>query len=347
LVRQTAKFAHGSTIVPQTVSVVIPTFNARSWVVETLESVLGQSYPQQNVEIIVVDDASTDDTAAVTRDYVRRRGVPTRHIQHPDNRGVSSARNTGWHQAQGDWIQFVDADDLLAPHKLAVQVASLEHASSQVDVVYSPWQELALVANTWRASGPVLTPFVDDSPVVRILQDLRFGYVGPCLIRKDVLRSTGGFDNNLRLGEDLDLTLRVAMTGGRFLCAPTEVPAFFYRLTPNSLSHQSTAELQQVRMLLGALRRVEGFLRAQRSDRTLDDAAADALWRYYERLSSFVWDVATLYEIAGWVAALERPYSPGLNRRMQLVARYIGWKNAVRARALYRRLPRKFAAASA
>src|SRR5262245_12674341 len=106
------------------VSVVVPAYNARAWITESLESVFGQTYPHSQIELIVVDDGSQDDTADVARAAMRDRSICGQVIQLGRNAGVSAARNSGWTLARGEWIQFLDADDLLAPSKIALQMAA-------------------------------------------------------------------------------------------------------------------------------------------------------------------------------------------------------------------------------
>jgi glycosyltransferase involved in cell wall biosynthesis len=98
------------------VSILIPCYNAASWLAETLESALAQTWPHK--EIIVVDDGSTDDSAGIARAFVQH-GM--RLIPQP-NRGASAARNAALAAPRGDYFQFLDADDLLAPDKLARQM---------------------------------------------------------------------------------------------------------------------------------------------------------------------------------------------------------------------------------
>jgi glycosyltransferase involved in cell wall biosynthesis len=102
-----------------TVTVVTPCYNGSPFLRETLESVLGQTYPVK--EIIVIDDGSTDDSAAIAESF----GPPVRVIRQ-ENQGESVARNRGIEEAHGDWIAFLDADDLWKPHKLERQIAAIE-----------------------------------------------------------------------------------------------------------------------------------------------------------------------------------------------------------------------------
>jgi glycosyltransferase involved in cell wall biosynthesis len=111
----------------EAISVVIPCYNGARFLRDTLESVLVQTLPPR--EVLVVDDGSTDDSAAIAKSY----GPPVRVIRQP-NQGESVARNRGLEEAKGDWVAFLDADDLWLPEKLAEQA---KHISDQVGAVCS------------------------------------------------------------------------------------------------------------------------------------------------------------------------------------------------------------------
>lgn len=113
------------------VSIVIPCYNAGRWLREAIDSCLGQTYP--NLEIIVVDDGSTDDSLSIARSYGSDIVVST-----GPNKGESGARNKGFSLSHGDFIQFLDADDYLLPEKIERQVALLETEGG--DTVYGDWQ---------------------------------------------------------------------------------------------------------------------------------------------------------------------------------------------------------------
>lgn len=103
------------------VSVVIPAFNAEATIDETLCSVRSQSH--ERLEIIVVDDGSTDDTVAVAERHADRD--PRITIIRQDNAGVAAARNAGWQAARAEFIAFIDADDLWAPGKIERQLQAM------------------------------------------------------------------------------------------------------------------------------------------------------------------------------------------------------------------------------
>jgi len=104
---------------PDTISVVIPCYNGENFIRETIESVLNQTHLP--LEILVVDDGSTDHSAQIAESF----GSPVRVIRQV-NQGESVARNRGLDEAQGNWVAFLDADDLWMPEKLAAQVAAIE-----------------------------------------------------------------------------------------------------------------------------------------------------------------------------------------------------------------------------
>lgn len=114
------------------VSILIPAYNAAAWIGATLDSALAQTWP--HCEIVVADDGSTDDTAAIAAGYARR-GV---RLCRQTNRGAGAARNLALTQAHGDYLQFLDADDLLAPDKIALQLARLAEAPADT-VASAAW----------------------------------------------------------------------------------------------------------------------------------------------------------------------------------------------------------------
>lgn len=172
------------------VSVIIPTFNRADYLVEAIESVLAQSY--RPIEIIVVDDGSTDGTA----EAISRLGDTVRYMWQP-NQGASVARNTGIALAQGDLLAFLDSDDLWEPEKLTWQVAALETnpgteaVLGRVRQFYSPELSEEARARLWRPDG--LLP----------------GYVpSTLLIQRTAFLRVGLFEPQLRVGEFMSWLIR-------------------------------------------------------------------------------------------------------------------------------------------
>jgi glycosyltransferase involved in cell wall biosynthesis len=185
------------------VSVVIPTYNYGRFLDDCLESVVTQTFA--DFEIIVVDDASTDDTpriAALTSD---RR---IRYVRHDRNRGVAAAQNTGIDAARGDLVALLGADDLMEPDNLTRKVDVL---ATQPDVVLvhgpaSPINESGmLLFKPRRSTGP--------ATVQHLFPQLLYGnsiVASSVVMRRDALRAVGSFDTSLPYAEDWDLWVRLA-----------------------------------------------------------------------------------------------------------------------------------------
>jgi glycosyltransferase involved in cell wall biosynthesis len=200
------------------VSVVVPCYNYADFVCRAVDSVLGQSY--RRVECIVVDDGSTDDTCERLRKY----GSRIRYVRQ-ENRGPSSARNTGIREAKGEWIALLDADDVWHPDKLAVQVRA---ARAQPDVA------LLGIIGTTSAMPDTLPPSAPLTPIgiVDLLTGTPFG-PSSVIIKRSALEATGLFDEDLPSAEDRDMWLRLA---ARFPVARVDCVAWHYALHASQIS---------------------------------------------------------------------------------------------------------------
>ena len=118
---------------PPLVSILIPAYNAERWISDTIESALKQTWP--NKEIIIVDDGSRDKTLAVAR----RFESDTVRVATQANQGAAAARNRAFSMCKGEYIQWLDADDLLAPDKIALQMAVLESGGNQRTLLSASW----------------------------------------------------------------------------------------------------------------------------------------------------------------------------------------------------------------
>ncbi len=192
------------------VTVVVPTHNRARLLGRTLRSICAQQ--SVDFEVVVVDDGSTDDTAAVAAAADPRVKV----ICNPRPCGVSVARNIGITAARGDWIGFCDDDDLWAPDKLAAQLSAADEA--RLGWVYSGDVNVDYQSRVLFGSPPHCPAEVTD--LLRHHNPLSSGGSN-VVIRADVLAATGGFDPGLRRTEDWDLWLRLTSTGPpAWVCRP-------------------------------------------------------------------------------------------------------------------------------
>ena len=118
------------------VSILIPAYNSQRWIADTLNSALEQTWPKK--EIIVVDDGSTDRTLHIAKQFASK----SVQVVCQPNQGASVARNTAFSLCQGDYIQWLDADDLLDPHKVEKQLRTLENCTSTRTLLSGAWGTL-------------------------------------------------------------------------------------------------------------------------------------------------------------------------------------------------------------
>jgi len=201
------------------VSVVIPCFNYARFLGEALESVRQQSLGEW--ECIVVDDGSTDDSVEVAKSFVA--DDPRFSCVRRSNRGPSAARNAGLAKAHGEYVQLVDADDLLEPDKLAVQAAFLA-GHPKYAMVYSPMRfftdagglrSYSRGRNRAQKDWMTLWPDTTDALLVALVEGNTFPISAP-LFRRSALEAVGKFDESLPSHEDWEFWLRWAFAGKRF-----------------------------------------------------------------------------------------------------------------------------------
>jgi len=199
-----------------TVSVVIPAYNAEETLPKTIASVCAQTY--DDLEIIVVDDASTDDTAAVLDRFDDPR---IQFFSHEENRGGSAARNTGIKRATGDYIAFLDADDEWHPRKIEKQLDELKRRSDEWVAVHCARSfqmgmrarlgyVLAKVVGT-RKKAP---PREGGEELIKeiLLLNLSTG-ASTLLVDREVVREIGGFDPAFPRHQDWEFLIRVLQQG--------------------------------------------------------------------------------------------------------------------------------------
>lgn len=248
------------------VSVIIPCYNAGRWLRESIESALAQTH--RPIEVIVVDDGSTDDSVSILRGY----GDRIRFAQQPHVNG-NRARNVGMSLSQGEYLQFLDADDYLLPEKVAAQVALLE--ATNADAVYCDYAFL-----TRRDGTPCLGPF----RAVHVQPDLLTALLRGCWIpphallwRHKAIEALGGWDETFFAAQDYELMLRAALQGLR-LCYQPGHWAVVRRY--GNLTVSTSDPLRQLRHRTRALEKVE---RQLAQDEVLRERYALELARAYFR----------------------------------------------------------------
>jgi hypothetical protein len=214
------------------ISVIIPVFNLRDFVADAIDSVLGQTLPASEIEVVVVDDGSTDGSSEVVARY-----VPRVRLVRQANRGLSGARNTGIRESSGAFLAFLDADDRLLPEKFAAQLAVFE-ARSELGLVYTGVRHVdearrPLPQRGWSTvEGDVLPRLVLGNLIHPVT----------VLVRRDPVERAGGFDETLRSAEDWDLWLRLSRAGVLWGCV--DRPLAEYRVRHDAM-HQNPGRMAE------------------------------------------------------------------------------------------------------
>lgn len=210
------------------VSIIIPCYNNARYVGQTLESALSQTYP--HVEVIVVDDGSTDESAVKILKYKNQ----ITFIQQP-NRGAPVARNNGLAVAKGAYIKFLDADDILLPESIERQVRQIESL---------PPEEKSIVYGTVQWIDQHNQPTHTYQPRPRKEGTCKVAHIlsenpltSAPLHRKSYLDAIGGFDEKIPKGQEFDLHLRLVLSGVNFVYYPEKVYLFREHYTATRISH--------------------------------------------------------------------------------------------------------------
>lgn len=222
------------------VSIIIPAYNASAHIVETLESVFAQHY--EPMEIIVVDDGSSDGTAELVA-----KAYPSVRVIRKQNGGAASARNAGIRIATGDYIAFLDADDFWLPGKLHAQYRYFQ-AHPEVRLLCTDFA-------VWRANehgffAPPSTLAIDDSICDDEIDVTRSGWLyhkllmdctvwtSTVMMHRSLVEEVGEFDESLRLGQDYDYWLRASRTTP---IGTLQRPFAFYRQHPESATKRGAS----------------------------------------------------------------------------------------------------------
>jgi len=186
------------------VSIIIPAYNAASFIGDSVRSALTQTYP--NKEIVVVDDGSTDDTRAILEEYIKSGQIK---YFYQENKGPAAARNLGIKNSSGEFIAFLDADDVWLPEKLKKQIDLFKNP--KVGLVYSDMEFFGDKFPFKKYSE--MTKGFYRGEAMRELIKRNFIPISSVVLRREVFEMAGYFNEDFKrfpIGEDYELWLRVA-----------------------------------------------------------------------------------------------------------------------------------------
>jgi glycosyltransferase involved in cell wall biosynthesis len=238
----------GTTVVDQgpLVSVIIPCYNGEAFLEEAIESALAQTY--RPVEVIVVDDGSTDRSPAIAHRF------PVRYLRQY-NRGLTETRNRGIRESKGDYVVFLDADDRLRPEGIEAGVCALLERPECAMIV----GDHVFVSEDGRHLRDSHKDCLLNSHYQALLKSNFIEMISSVLFRRDVLEEVGGFDPGLRVAEDYELYMRIARKYP--ICCHSSVVSE-YRLHRTNASRNSALMLS---MTLQVLHRQVPYVRSHPS----------------------------------------------------------------------------------
>jgi GT2 family glycosyltransferase len=308
----------GGKVTEPLVSVIIPAYNSEKYIADAVNSVLAQTY--QNLEIIVVDDASKDDTFNVVSNIITDRELHA--VKKKENSGAAASRNQGYGMAKGSLIKFLDADDIINPEMIAEQVALVENNDCIISAKWgrfynddittfkpSPeecWQTIPSVewiCSSWKNSRSMTNP-------------------GIFLIPKTVIEKAGRWDESLSLLDDIEYFTKTILAAGKVIFS--EVSVLYYR---SGVTTSLSSQLSEKHALSGyraVSQSVKCLLSYENSERTRllgANALQELMYRFYPGFNSICAALKSEIKQLGG-SSLEWQASG----KARALSKFIGWK---------------------
>jgi glycosyltransferase involved in cell wall biosynthesis len=243
------------------VSILIPAYNAERWIAETINSALGQTWLRK--EIIVLDDGSTDGTLAVARQF-ESKGV---RVVTQRNQGAAAARNKAFSLSRGDYVQWLDADDLLSPDKVAHQMQAVEQTGDGWALFSSRWGSFRYRrAKAKFIASPLWADLDPTEWLIRKWEGNCHMQTATWLVSRELTEAAGPWDTRLLGDDDGEYFSRVinACNGIRFI----PQGRVYYRITPSSrLSHIGRSDKKMEAQFLGMKLQIGYLCARENSDR--------------------------------------------------------------------------------
>ena len=311
------------------VSILIPAYNAERSIVQTIESALAQTWARK--EIIIVDDGSTDATLAAAQTIAS----PSLKVISQQNAGSAAARNKAYSLCQGDYIQWLDADDLLSANKVAKQVEALRNASSGT-LASAGW---AYFRNRPSTARFVPTPLWESLPpvewMVRKWENNNHMQTATWLVSRELTEAAGPWDARLLVDDDGEYFSRVIMRSDHITFVPDA--RVYYRISSTArVSYIGASNRKMEAQMLGMETQI-GYLRSLEDSPRVRQACITYLetWliHFYPNRPDLVARVQQLAAALGGEVRL-----PQLSWKYDWIRRVFGWPAAKRAQIQYNEL---------
>lgn len=312
------------------VSILIPAYNAREWIADTVQSALAQTW--KRTEIIVVDDGSTDSTLEVLEKF-ESQGV---RVVTQKNQGAAAARNTALSLCRGEYIQYLDADDLLSPDKIAGQVEALQDGISKRTLLSSPWGNFLFRYD--RAEFIPTSLWCDLSPaefLIRKMGQNLFMQTSTWLVSRELTEAAGLWDVALLTDDDGEYFCRVLLASDGIRFVPKG--KVYYRASHfNSVSFiglsnaKCEAQWRSMKLHIGYLRSLEDSPRVHAACLKY---LQDWLLSFYPERPNIVREAEQMAESLGGQLA-----APRLSWKYSWIRALFGWRLAKRAQLFLPRI---------
>jgi glycosyltransferase involved in cell wall biosynthesis len=309
------------------VSILIPAFKAGEWIGDTIGSALAQTWP--NKEIIVVDDGSPDDTLAVAR---RFESEQVRVVTQP-NQGAAAARNHAFALSCGDYIQWLDADDLLSPGKVGHQMKAAEEAKNPRILLSSPWAYFRFRPGKAKFVANALSADLDPTEwLIRKWEGNLHMQTATWLVSRELSDAAGPWDTRLLGDDDGEYFARVINASNAIRFVPES--KVYYRITPMSrLSYIGRSNKKMEAQFLGMKLQI-GYLRAREDSPRVHAACVHYLqgWLYhfYPNRSDLVEEARQLADSLGGALRI-----PKASWKFAWIERLFGFGAAKQVRLVY------------
>jgi glycosyltransferase involved in cell wall biosynthesis len=316
------------------VSILIPAYNAQEWLADTLESALAQTWPK--IEIIVVDDGSSDETLRVARQFESR----SVRVIAQANQGAAAARNTAFERSQGDYIQWLDADDLLDPRKIERQVQALGDCESSRTLLSGAWAYFRYRHRRAQFRPSLL--WCDLTPLEWLMRKMTHNLhmqTDNWLVSRELSMAAGLWDTRLWRDNDGEYFCRVLLASDGIRFVP-EAKSYYRLASFNSVSYIGGSNRKLESLFLSLKLHIHYLRSLEDSERTRRACARYILhWlpEFYSYRPDIVQELETI--ASGLGTELEEPR---LSWKYNWIVKLFGWGPAQRAQLVLPRLRASF-----
>jgi glycosyltransferase involved in cell wall biosynthesis len=316
-------------VLPELVSILIPAYNAEKWIRQAIASALGQTWSHK--EVIVVDDGSTDGTLGIAREFEPR----SVKVVTQDNRGASAARNKAFSLSTGDFIQWLDADDLLAPDKIEAQMRCASGGKDGLRLFSSPYG--VFYHRQKKAKFVPSSLWQDQKPIdwfIRSFSEHLWMHPAGWLVTRRLTELAGPWDERLSMDDDGEYFARVVAQSEDIVFV-NEAKCYYRQSSFRQLSKNFSEKALDSRFLSTKLK-IRCFLSLEDSDRT--KTACIALLQanrpyFYPEKTDLLRQMNTLVlELGGNLESLE------FNKRFSPMQALLGPRWGKKARTFFRKL---------